>query len=173
LRVGLPGLVRLLALGAAFWSGPVLAQVPDAALERLKDHGESLQLEKSLNAAARAKSKQGLRALATPRLRQDVSRLLGQSKPTDAQRQAQQDLALQLGPCHYAGVAIRGMIVGLADGRLKVRSGSTPLELTPSALEGLFVENMRRCEVLNRLPVSQRLIGTTCAVDGKDCRSTD
>jgi hypothetical protein len=149
------------------------AAVSEATLERLKDHALSLQLEQALVAAIRNQDRKALATLASPTIREEFATFAALGVGKGLRTAAAQDLALKLGPCHYAGLTIRGLIVTIAEKRVKPVPKSKPLEVVPEGLDTLFVENMHRCEVINKLPATQRLIGRSCAIDGKDCRPTD
>ena len=65
--------------------------------------------------------------------------------------------AMQMGPCHYAAVLVRGMVLRAyesSDG-----GGRTLDEVPTDAQVAQYAEHIGRCERLGRRPTSQRLIG--------------
>jgi hypothetical protein len=82
-------------------------------------------------------------------------------------------IALRLGACHYAGLSIRFIIKGLADKTIRSSRKYGVHTTSPGDLDDLFVENIRRCEIVKRYPVTQRTVGTKCIVDGTQCDEKD
>jgi hypothetical protein len=156
---------------ATFGSGPTHAQTTEADLPRLKDHEQTLQLEHALAKAVKGQDRKTIARLARNILLKDLPSLAIFARTRNIDDLLPPHLALKMGPCHLAGIAIRTMIVGFSNKQLKAREHTSPLETTPNGVELMFVEHMRRCElVILRIPMTQRLIGTSCAVDGKNCR---
>jgi hypothetical protein len=156
---------------AILWSGQAHAQTTEADLPRLKDHEQTLKLERALVRAVQGQDRRTIARLASNILLKDLPGLEIFAQTKNIDDLLPPHLALKMGPCHLAGIAIRTIIVGFANQRLKARQGTSPLEITPNGVELMFVEHMRRCElVILRIPLTQRLIGTSCAVDGKNCR---
>lgn len=76
-------------------------------------------------------------------------------------------------PCQLAGVALRRVIVGIADGRVKPRIRSDLIDAIPPDLTDQFAAHMQRCELLERAATSPRLIGSSCLIDGRRCRDSE
>jgi hypothetical protein len=97
-------------------------------------------------------------------LRSAQQQIAGEGTPTHARLMARlnalardQAAALQLGPCHYAAVLVRGMLLEAYEssggGRHAVDAPPTDEQVAQ------YAEHIGRCERLGRRPPSQRLIG--------------
>ncbi len=116
----------------------------------------TLSYERALSSALKAGEMAPLRAAqkqianeGTPthgRLMAQLNRLLG--KP---------DVAMKMGPCHYAAVLVRGMVLNAYEAS---DSGRSKLDDAPSDEQAAqYAEHIARCERLARRQPSPRLIG--------------
>ncbi|SDL32659.1 hypothetical protein SAMN05216328_101729 [Ensifer sp. YR511] len=78
-----------------------------------------------------------------------------------------QQIALSMGPCHYANAAIRIVAMKIANGtHPAIRNGVVMIDGTE--VDNIFAESMHRCELIARLPKSTWQVGSSCAMTG-DC----
>lgn len=76
-----------------------------------------------------------------------------------------QQLALVLGPCHHANIAIRLVGMMIADGaEPAIRNDVIMIDGTE--LDNLYAESISRCERINKLPRRVPQIGSTCIMTG-------
>ncbi len=145
--------------------------ISDAFLDRLSDYDTTLVIEKQLVDALSGNEKKALRQLAIRIKKEDggdVKQLLLAIKPTQLD-----EIALKLGPCHYAGLLIRTIITQLVEGRVKVKRQQGFLRLNPSGFDDQFAEHMHRCEHVKKHSKTERKIGTSCLVNGQNCFDGD
>lgn len=69
------------------------------------------------------------------------------------------DKIVVMGACHHASFALHEAMARVARQGLPRRMPAQVDEVVPLSTRERFVENMRRCELVKRLPRSERLIG--------------
>ena len=168
----------LSAVVAAPVKAEVTAKVQDSDLDRLKSLATTLRMEREAADAFRRKDTRGLQKLATEVKASDAAILsvlplavLPRSETrTDAEFTA---LALKLGACHYAGLTLRLAVIGMAEGRTPARIRKSYIDATPPVMTDQFAAHVQRCELIERVAPSVRLIGSSCLSDGRNCRESE
>jgi hypothetical protein len=157
-----------------------IAELSGAQLKQLADLPLTLQLERDLAFAIRSLKPGTADALrvnllkAEPELVAELFALgLAASQPSSNAVNASKlrSVALKLGPCHYAGILVRALTIGIANGSFEPVVKDFGIVTKPAAhdLTASFAENAHRCEVIHRLAKSERAIGSTCSIDGRNC----
>jgi hypothetical protein len=164
----------------AFSGHPGFAQsVPlpsDAFWERMKNHDDTLQVETKLAGHLNSNDRAGLLKLAAEIKKQDgvdIDIFYRLSQKFDKKDPKVTEMALRLGPCHYAGLTIRAITLSLAERKSKVVREHGIIGIRPGNAESLFVSSINSCEKITRRPVTERKIGSSCAIDGRNCFSDD
>ena len=163
---------KRLAICAVFvvaWPCLAHAQPIEPLLDRLKDLQETQKLEAAVAVAVRSKDRVALKRIAAS-VRGDVQLFTPLVSESNT---ARNELALKLGPCHYAGLYVRIIAQSFADRSVKPKIFKDYIDVMPSKFADGFAENMSRCERLAKSPNSGRLIGSTCAIDGRNCGPND
>jgi hypothetical protein len=148
------------------------ADIPDLDLDRLRSLDTTLQLERDAADAIRRKDAGALKRMAVG-IRKTDAVVFAVLPELGRARNDNRSLALRLTACHYAGLTIRIAIVGLADGRTIARVRPTYIDTIPPVVTDQFAAHMQRCELIDRAPASVRLIGSTCLIDGRNCRESE
>lgn len=154
------------------------AKVGVADLERLKSLATTLRIEQAAADAIRRKDTRALKLLATD-IKKTNSVILAVMpfavRPKAATRSDAEfmALALKLGACHYAGLTLRVAVIGMADGRTPARVRPTYIDATPPVMTDQFAAHVQRCELIERVAPSVRLIGSSCLFDGRNCRESE
>ncbi|MBD9386201.1 hypothetical protein IB237_03340 [Agrobacterium sp. AGB01] len=74
-------------------------------------------------------------------------------------------IALQMGPCHHANIAIRSLALMIADGaEPTIRNDVVMVDGTQ--LDNVFAETINRCERIKGLPQRVPQIGSLCMMTG-------
>lgn len=74
-------------------------------------------------------------------------------------------IALQMGPCHHANIAIRSLALMIADGaEPTIRNDVVMVDGTQ--LDNVFAETINRCERIKGLPERVPQIGSLCMMTG-------
>ena len=74
-------------------------------------------------------------------------------------------VALQMGPCHHANIAIRSLALMIADGaEPTIRNDVVMVDGTQ--LDNVFAETINRCERIKGLPQRVPQIGSLCMMTG-------
>jgi hypothetical protein len=142
--------------------------ISDAFLDRLGDHEKTLQIETQLVDLLAGNDKKALKQLANNIKKEDGGDIYQLLKSPQLD-----EIALKLGPCHHAGLHIRAITTALVAGRLQVKRQQGFLTLSPGGLDDQFVEHMYRCELVKKYSKTERKLGTTCYVDGRNCLQGD
>ena len=146
-------LLASLAFAAHAQPAPKVANaVPDA----WKDVDKTLTYEAAVNGALR-------RGDLAP-LRTAQQEIAAEGTPTNARLMARlnamvkdRELVFKMGPCHYAAVLVRGMVLNAYEAS---DSGRSKLDDAPSDEQAAqYAEHIARCERLARRQPSPRLIG--------------
>ncbi|WP_313615872.1 hypothetical protein [Agrobacterium sp.] len=72
-------------------------------------------------------------------------------------------IALSIGPCHHANVAIRMLAMMIADSAEPVIQNDV-IMVDGTQLDDVFADSMNHCERMNQLPQRATEIGSSCAV---------
>ena len=143
--------------------GPVIAQdkLPRqeaqfrAVLARHGDPEKTLLREREFNQALLGRDLKSIRAQA----KQFESELKEFKRNAEDLSRGSPDATYVMGACHYASFALHEAMVLVARQGLPRKFPEKIDEVVPLPTRERFVENMRRCELVRRLPVSDRLIG--------------
>ena len=149
------------------------AEVPAPDLDRLKSLDTTLRLEREAADAIRGKDARTLKRLAADLKKIDAALFAALPKVETRAGNDALALALKLGACHYAGLTLRVAILAMADGRTPARIRPTFIDTTPPVVTDQFAAHMQRCELIERAPASVRLIGSSCLIDGRNCRESE
>ena len=146
------------------------AELSERDLIALKSLETTLGLERDAADALREQDAAKLRRLST-NIRRVYAQALSAAPSIDRAR----NLAMPgtIGPCHLAGLTLRQVIVGFAEGRLTPRIRPDLIDAVPPDLTDQFAAHMQRCELTERVEPSKRKIGGTCLIDGKRCRESE
>jgi hypothetical protein len=142
---------------------PIPAEKIEAFLTRISDVEETLKLERAVSETVKRNDKKWFIEQAKVINRDDLPLM---KRLTGNKDKLSTDVALRMGPCHYAGLMIRTVIrVGEANAiqnkPLSNATRSRPPESDDASNADDFAEQMQRCERVKRLPRSTRLIGKT------------
>lgn len=146
----------LCGMGSTAWAQSASTALPAAQAALVERHGNYPQLlerEKAFWQALNSQDSAWIQRETDQFLQQDFP-LLQAARTGEAS-----ELALALGPCHYASIALSQAIAAAAD-----RGFPSPMPrradfLVPPDIRENFVENIRRCELIKRHPRSKRLVG--------------
>lgn len=78
-------------------------------------------------------------------------------------------IILSLGPCHYAGMLLRTLVIGAARGDAKPVFRQGTVMVDASRLDALFAQNMDRCEIIKHSRSPARRVGNRCLTTGHGC----
>lgn len=143
-----------------------------AAIASLSDGAEARRLEAKVAELVKSGDRAELAKLAEQiRMKDgDVLNILAKvyERPEDMDAAPEwQQIALSMGPCHYANATIRIVAMAIANGsQPAVRNGVIMIDGTE--VDSIFAESMHRCEVISQLPKATRQVGSSCAMTG-DC----
>ena len=162
-------LVRVLFAGALALLAaisPAFAQgADDALLDRLKNFDHTLRLEERLADALSNKNyRQFMPGVRLATASED------RAQPEVVKRLLADRAAMaKLDACQVAGLVLRGILIGVTEGRLKPARKAGVWIVDPGAPDQTYAEKARQCETVNRLPKSKRHIGSNCLADGEVC----
>ena len=125
------------------------------------DPVQTRALEELLHQAAQSKdTRKLLSATYTQIMEKDVPVMEEIQDLVATDKRASGELAFKMGPCHYASMAIRGLIVMVYEDA-KARKGRQTIPI-PTKPANIFAEQMDRCELLRfpRHHPQLRLVGT-------------
>lgn len=144
-------------------AGIASAEVDDTFLRNVSDINETIRIETELANALDTRNRQALQDVADRIMEQDGEALAELETGFSNGGQELAGLAFRLDVCFYAGLYIRSIAMMLSDDTQSIRhSGSTWL-IEDNEIGGNFVDSMRQCELIKRLPASTRRIGAAVA----------
>jgi hypothetical protein len=162
----------------------VRAELTEAQLGRLGHLALTLSIERDLDAAIRSGKSDAVDALqkvmltAEPGLMTELLALGVRAEIASKLPDGMNNMpavTMKLGPCHYAGITIRILTAGIASESFKPKITEYGIVTKPSKIDlsGQFAEKVWACEQINRHPKSDRKVGSTCVIDGRNCDEDD
>ncbi|MBE0563239.1 MAG: hypothetical protein IH622_20825 [Ochrobactrum anthropi] len=161
-------------------AGPASAmdtQVLATAAASYEDGAAAQQLEDRLADLIEAGDKAGLEALATQIERDDgpileaLAVLMEENGPAlDGTKPAHSDelarLAMAMGPCHQANIALRSIVLLVSAGEAEpvVRNGIVMIH--GSEIDSTYARLIHICEKIKKLPAHRPRIGSRCSFTG-------
>ena len=159
----IPRIFLIAGIAAALCAWPALAQ--DKAprqevqftdfLERHGDPVATLAREREFHLALLAHDLRWIKAQAQ-KFQTELAQFV---RNTESLARESPDKVVVMGTCHYASFTLHEAMARVARQGLPRRMPAQIDEVVPLPTRERFVENMRRCELIKRLPRSERLIG--------------
>ena len=146
-----------IACGAAALaqSGPK-SESDNVFLRRMSDVGETLRLEKAFAVSIKTNNRRWLSQTAQRFEGEDVPMMI---RLLDNAGDQFKETALKMGPCHYSGLTIRIAVMQARAKQLTIGKNASVGQAVDQEANDNYAEQIRRCELVERLPRSNRLIG--------------
>lgn len=145
-------------------------KIPEIFLKNISNNDLTRQIEVELVQALRTKRTSGVKQISQRLHKEDqwsVEKFFTHYVQLPLDESA--ELAFKLGACEAAALVIRRIVDEVATNKVNAKEKAGVYLLVNSDLDNRYFEHRRRCELLKRLPPTDRLIGTSCLVDGKNC----